>query len=286
MKDRYNREINKIIISLGRNSILSIDDLKFIIDGLCKLGINDIDLDLEDNIEEIRLYELINYIKNTCKVDYIGVITDGFGIESRISKLKSYGLSNISLRLESLKQYKYKKLNHNININEVLETMYKCINAKLNTKIICTLIKDFNTDEILDFVNLSKFLPVEISFSELIPNPNDINLFKNGYVNIEEIIKKIDGLQELNYVNLRRKYYKLPDSKGIVSLDTHNNLELCKGCNELFLDCNGYIKTCIHSSSGIDVKNYINKPLMFKEILKETISSKNKNSIESGAYYG
>ena len=59
MMDRYNREVNKLIISLGKNSILSVNDLKFIIDGVTKLGINMIDLDLDDSIDELKLYDLI-----------------------------------------------------------------------------------------------------------------------------------------------------------------------------------------------------------------------------------
>ena len=134
MIDRYNREINKLIISLGKNSILSIDNLKFVVAETAKLGINMIDLDLEDNFDEIKLYDLIHYIKNECNIEYIGIITDGNGVVNKINKLKSYGLTNIAIRLESLKQYKYKKLNHNININDVLDTIDKCIRAKLNTK--------------------------------------------------------------------------------------------------------------------------------------------------------
>lgn len=286
MMDRYNREVNKLIISLGKNSILSVNDLKFIIDGVTKLGINMIDLDLDGNIDELKLYDLIYYIKNECNIDYISIITDGKGISDKVSKLKSYGLTNIAIRLESLKQYKYKKLNHQININEVLETIDKCINIRLNTKIICTLINDFNIDEILDFIYLTRCLPVEVNFTELIPESSSINFFKRGYVNIQNLINNIEGLHEMNYVNQRYRYYSLNNAKGIISIDTHNDFNICRGCNEVILDENGYIKTCIHSNTGVDIKNYINKPLMFKEIVRQAIYTKDKNNIESGAYYG
>ena len=62
MMDRYNREVNKLIISLGKNSILSVNDLKFIIDGVTKLGINMIDLDLDDSIDELKLYDFFENI--------------------------------------------------------------------------------------------------------------------------------------------------------------------------------------------------------------------------------
>ena len=90
----------------------------------------------------------------------------------------------------------------------------------------------------------------------------------------------------MNYVNQRYRYYSLNNAKGIISIDTHNDFNICRGCNEIILDENGYIKTCIHSNTGVDIKNYINKPLMFKEIVRQAIYTKDKNNIESGAYYG
>lgn len=277
MMDRYNREANKLIISLCKSSILKIDSLKFIIKELVNLGIDDIEFDLCDSIDYTSLCNIINYINNECNINYIGIITDGFGIENKINELKSYGLTNISFRLESLKQYKYKRLNHSININEVLDLINKCINLRMNTKIICTLINGFNIDEVLDFINLTKYLPVDVSFSELVPDPNCMKFFNKGYINTKDVVESIDDLHKLNYVNGRIEYYKLKDSKGLISIDSHNdNCNICLRCNEIFLNENGYIKTCIHSDTGIDTVPYINKPLMFKEIVKQAIYEKPK----------
>ena len=162
MIDRYNRNIDKLVISLKKDSNLSNEDIKFVVSVLSELGITIVDLEVEDSTDELKIYDLIQFLKSKCNIEYIGIITDGFGLKDKLNKLKSLGLTDIGIRLESLKQYKYKKLNHNININEVLETMDQSINLRLNTRIICTVINDFNVDEILDFINLTKLLPVEI----------------------------------------------------------------------------------------------------------------------------
>lgn len=156
MIDRYNRNIDKLVISLKKDSNLSNEDIKFVVSVLSELGVTIVDLEVEDSTDELKIYDLIQFFKSKCNIEYIGIITDGFGLKDKINKLKSLGLTDIGIRLESLKQYKYKKLNHNININEVLETMDKSINLRLNTRIICTVINDFNVDEILDFINLTK----------------------------------------------------------------------------------------------------------------------------------
>ena len=233
MIDRYNRNIDKLVISLKKDSNLSNEDIKFVVSVLSELGVTIVDLEVEDSTDELKIYDLIQFFKSKCNIEYIGIITDGFGLKDKLNKLKSLGLTDIGIRLESLKQYKYKKLNHNININEVLETMDKSINLRLNTRIICTVINDFNVDEILDFINLTKLLPVEISFSELVPKPDCIKFFNKAYVNMNDIVDYIKDLDKLDYKGQRYKYYKLKDSRGIISIDTHNDSSVCTMCNEI-----------------------------------------------------
>ena len=121
-------------------------------------------------------------------------------------------------------------------------------------------------------------MPVEVSFSELVPDPNCMKFFNKGYINVKEVLESIKEIHKLNYVNGRMDYYKLDDSKGVISRDTHNDkCSICLKCNEIFLDENGYIKTCINSNIIVDTKPYINKPLMFKEIIKQSIYEKPKN---------
>ena len=279
MIDRYNRNIDKLVISLKKDSNLSNEDIKFVVSVLSELGVTIVDLEVEDSTDELKIYDLIQFFKSKCNIEYIGIIPDGFGLKDKLNKLKSLGLTDIGIRLESLKQYKYKKLNHNININEVLETMDKSINLRLNTRIICTVINDFNVDEILDFINLTKLLPVEISFSELVPKPDCIKFFNKAYVNMNDIVDYIKDLDKLDYKGQRYKYYKLKDSRGIISIDTHNDSSVCTMCNEIILDEFGFLKPCIHSNLGINIEKYINKPLLFKEAIRQNIYKKNNKNL-------
>lgn len=264
-----NKYFNKLIIDFKKNFNLNIESLKFIIQELVYLGINNIEFDLGNNVDIDKLCEIIYFIQNKYNLNNIGIITDGFGIYSKIDNLKLCGINNISIRLESLKQYKYKRLNHDININEVLMLINKCINYKVYTKIIYTLINNFNTDEIFDFINLTYNLPIEVCFTELIPDTSHMNFYKEGYVSVLDVVNNIDNISKLNYSNGKIEYYKLYGAKGILSTNSHSNK--CNSCTELFLDGNGIIKSCINSNLYFDSTNFINKPLMFKEELKKIL---------------
>ena len=95
MIDRYKRDIHKLVISLGKEFILNIDSLKFIVKELVNLGIDDIEFDLNDNIDQTSLCHIINYINSECNINHIGIVTDGSGIYSKISERNLFGLTNI-----------------------------------------------------------------------------------------------------------------------------------------------------------------------------------------------
>ena len=70
------------------------------------------------------------------------------------------------------------------------------------------------------------------------------------------------------------KLYKLNYAKGRVGVITPLSCSLCNTCNRIRVTSNGKIKPCLHSNEEIDIRFYLNKPMIFKEVLKESIYKK------------
>ena len=75
----------------------------------------------------------------------------------------------MNISIDSLKEYRYKGVTRGANLSEVLNTLNTCLRLKLPVKINCVLIDEFNTDEIYDFITLSKYNNVDLRFVELSP---------------------------------------------------------------------------------------------------------------------
>lgn len=69
-------------------------------------------------------------------------------------------------------------------------------------------------------------------------------------------------------------YYKLQNSKGKVGIINPMTCSFCSDCNRIKLTSNGFIKPCLYSKEEIDIKDYLNKPMIFREILKEILLEK------------
>lgn len=284
MIDQYKRTVNKLILELSDTSKLNLDELKFIINNTTQIGIDSIDIDLKNTIDYDILVEIVSFISRECNIYNICIISECIGMQKYIHKLKNVGLKKVVICIDSLKQYKYKAIHGGSNINDIIKTINTCLSLKLETILKCIVVNGFNIDEINDYIIMTKSLPLDICFSEIIPIPNRLRTFQESYVNIESLLEENTDVYKLGSKN--KHVYKLINSIGSIYIQSHNDSDNCKSCNEIIITDEGIIKTCIHKNNGFDIKPYIYKPMLFKENIKELIYLRQKNNIEGGAYYG
>lgn len=137
------------------------------------------------------------------------------------------------------------------------------------------MIEGFNDDEVFDFIQLAKNFPVDIRFIELTPTGYEKELYKTSYVNAKSLIESIDGIEPIESdFNSIEKYYKIKYLKGRISINTHASNCSYDNCNRIKITHDGYIRLCIHGEEDIDIKQFLHKPMLFKEIIKEILLKK------------
>lgn len=296
MIDKFGRNINYLRISLTDkcnlrciycmppnvrfeknyiNNNLSSKDYKFIIKSMSELGITKVRFTGGEPLLHPNLSELIAFTKYECNIDDIGITTNGIGLSDIATQLKQSGLRTVNISLDSLKEYKYKTITRGGCLKEVLKSINTCLRLGIKVKINCVVINDFNDDEIYDFILMTKFNPIDVRFIELMPIGEAQPIYKRGYLNIGEII---DSMQELYKVqtneNTTAKHYMLSGAKGRVGVIAPLSCSFCQNCNRIRVTSSGTIKLCLHSKEEIDIKQYINRPMLFREFMKEIILNK------------
>lgn len=108
------------------------------------------------------LKELIHFAKYECNMKDVSYYQLMVKIFVKMPDLKESGLDRVNISIDSLKEYRYKGVTRGANLSEVLNTLNTCLRLKLPVKINCVLIDEFNTDEIYDFITLSKYNNVEL----------------------------------------------------------------------------------------------------------------------------
>ncbi len=284
MLDKNGIDINHAIISLANKcnldcihciskydefeneKYLQYNEYKFIIECLSEMGIKSIDFIGKEVLLYDNILDLISFAKK-CNIEDISISTNGSILNDKVYDLKYSGVTNVIINIPSLKQYRYKSITKSDKLNEVLKSINECLKLGINVQLDIVIISDLNNDEIYDFLAIAKQYPIDVNFIEFTQGNT---LYRSGYINVENILENISQLQYLD----DEKYYKLENSSSKIKITKSKPSDRCDECNKLAITANGYIKYCVDSSTGFKIDEYINRPMLFKEFLKEIILSR------------
>ncbi len=210
-----------------------------------------------------------------------GVIVDRF-----IEQFKKCGITSLNVSLDSLDSAKNENITRRSYFEKVYNNVLLLVKEGFTVKVNCVLMKGFNDNEIIEFINLSKDLPVHIRFIEFMPfDGNRWNMEK--LVSLQEIMDKVHShFNQNEVVKLQdaphdtTKSYKIKNYNGTFAIISSVTNPFCDGCNRIRLTANGQLKNCLFSSSETDLLTSLRQGKPITPIIAQTIKSKLK--IRSG----
>ncbi|NXB36378.1 MOCS1 protein, partial [Eulacestoma nigropectus] len=103
----------------------------------------------------------------------IAVTTNGINLTRLLPRLKEAGLNAINISLDTLVPAKFEFIVRRKGTNlsskataHILFTNFRCL---LYLQVNCVVMRGFNEDEVLDFVDFTKDLPLDVRFIEYMP---------------------------------------------------------------------------------------------------------------------
>lgn len=218
-------------------------------------------------------------IYNTAKISGIkdiAITTNGILLDDVIYDLKQAGLKRVNISLDTLKEDKFTKITRGGKVKKVLYAIEKCLSLGITPlKINTVLLKGINDDEIDDFINLTREIPVDVRFIELMPIGEGIKFYDKAAMTSEEVLQRFPNLIPVKTTEISTaELYQVKDAKGKVGFISPLSCKFCKDCNKIRLTSEGMVKPCLHSQEEIDIKEYLNNEILLISRLKEAILSK------------
>lgn len=276
--------INKI----HNKEILTLEEIEEITKTFVELGVTKVRITGGEPLVRRNVLNLIKNIGNIKGIEDFSITTNGTLLESYSNKLKSFGVNRLNISLDTLKQDKYKYITRGGNFQNLLKGIEKAKQMGISPiKFNVVLVKDFNDDEIEDFVNLTINEKIDVRFIELMPIGQCKDWSLGKYVSNETVLRKVKNLVEVEKEDIASpaKYYKLPNAKGKVGLISPISCIFCKDCNRVRLTCDGKLKLCLHSDEEIDLKTPLRNGEPIKQIIINAINKKpEKHNLEDGEY--
>lgn len=208
--------------------------------------------------------------------------TNGVIVDKFIGQFKKCKIKTLNVSLDSLDSNKNKEITRRSYFKKVYENILLLIKEGFIVKVNCVLIKGFNDNEIIDFINLSKDLPVHVRFIEFMPfDGNQWNIDK--LVSLQEILSQVHSNYNENQIikledapNDTTKSYRIKGYQGSFAIISSVTNPFCDGCNRIRLTANGQIKNCLFSTKESDLLTPLRAGKSITSIIQKTIQSKLK----------
>ena len=212
----------------------------------------------------------------------VAITTNGITIDRHLDTLKKYNIRNINVSLDTLSEDKFKEITRRNQFQKVYQNILLLVENGFNVKINAVLIKDFNKDEIIDFIELTRELPISFRFIEFMPfDGNKWDMKK--MVSYAEIMKLVNNhFSEENVERLQdaendtSKNYKIKGFKGSFAIISSVTNPFCDSCNRLRLTADGKLKNCLFSATESDILTSLRDGKSIEPIIQKAVLGKYK----------
>lgn len=234
----------------------------------------------------VKFLEMLSFNKN---LDEINITTNGALIANHINELEALKINAVNLSIDSLQREKFAKITRRDVYENVYETLEKLENSSLTLKLNVVVQSGFNTDEIIDFVELSKNKKIAVRFIEEMPfNGKGQRKTKEEW-NFDRIWKQVqDHYEKIDQVETEKSStslnYQIPNYKGTFGIIPAFTRTICTDCNRIRITATGMFKNCLFDGGVFNVRDFLRNGASdndLKDLFISTVHHKPKNGFEA-----
>ena len=205
--------------------------------------------------------------------------TNGILLDKHINTLKIAKLKSINVSIDSLIDHKYKDITKRNQLSKVLQNIDLLLQHDFRVKMNVVLIKDFNDQEVVDFIKFTKQRSVTIQFIEFMPFDGN-QWDRSSVLTQQEILDLIQLEWPDRIINLGKEKngtsndFRIKSHEGRFSIISSVSNPFCDGCNRIRLTANGRLKNCLFSSDETDLLTMFRAGEDVSELIFQTLNKK------------
>lgn len=204
--------------------------------------------------------DFIKKLKRIKGIENVTLTTNGVLLEQCLPELVEAGIDGINVSLDSLKRERFAQITGRDEFEQVWRGIEKAVSSGMKVKLNCVPLREYNADEIPDFIELARSRKVDVRFIEImpigrgkqfqpLPTQEIIDLLTNCYPGVHTVTEKRG--------NGPAVYYKGDDFAGCVGFIGAVHEKFCSSCNRIRLTSEGFLKLCLYYDKGLDLREML-----------------------------
>lgn len=245
-----------------RKELLTFKEMYRIIRVLTELGVKKVRLTGGEPFVRKDFMSFLEMLSYNDLLDAINITTNGALISQHIAALeKLKKVKTINLSIDSLQKEKFADITRRDVFDEVYQTLELLEASSLQLKLNVVIQSGSNTDEIVDFVQLTKTKNVAVRFIEEMPfNGKGLRETKENW-NFAKILNEIKS--NFNAVEIpsekssTSRNYKIKNHLGNVGIIPAFTRTICNDCNRIRITSTGTFKNCLFDDGVFNLRDFI-----------------------------
>ena len=233
------------IESVPMRQILTFEEIRDVVQAAAANGIRHIKLTGGEPLVRKGLPDLVRILKAVDGIEKVTLTTNGVA-----------GLDAVNISLDTTDRQKYKELTGSDELNTVMSAIHIANELDIRVKVNAVSL-DLGEANIRNLIEIARQDPIDVRFIEMMP----IGFGKNfETVNHRDLFKKLETMYSGIMIDEREHgfgpavYYKIPGYLGSIGLISAIHGKFCNTCNRIRLTSQGYLKTCLCFSDGVDLR--------------------------------
>ena len=263
---------------ISHEEILTYDEIEEVCRVLADLGISKIKLTGGEPLVRKGLPALVKQLKAVPGIRQVTLTTNGCLLETQLDDLIQAGLDGVNISIDTLDEKRYSRLTRGGRLEDALAGLYAAVRAEaFPVKVNCVPIYGEEKEELLSIVRLAKEAPIHVRFIEMMPIGWGRNFTQLPEDEIKKLLEETYGqLTPYDKVlgNGPGHYYTLEGFRGKIGFISAVSHKFCSFCNRIRLTPEGFLKTCLEYSGGVDLRAVLRgeqEDAKRREALKEAV---------------
>ncbi len=213
----------------------------------------------------------------------LAITTNGILVDQYLNDFKQTGLRAVNVSLDSLDEKNFERISRRNYFQRIVSNIHLLVKEGFQTKINVVVMRGVNDHEIIDFINYTRDLPVQIRFIEFMPfDGNNWNWEKK--VSFNEIMQQVHteyGYDDVEHLaskpNDTTKNFRIKNFQGSFGVISSVTNPFCDSCNRIRLTADGKIKNCLFSQSETDLLSAFRNGESIRPLIIDTVLNKKKS---------
>lgn len=241
-----------------RDEILTYEELLRLSRLFISLGVDKIRLTGGEPLVRKDVLPFVDHLGSLKGLKSLAMTTNGLLLSQRLAALRDSGLTHLNISLDTLREDRFAEITRRKGLDVVLQAIDDAVAYGYEPKINCVLLRGFNDDELLGFVEMTRDRPVHVRFIEYMPfdgNAWSLGEFMPFAEALEIIESSVDLQRQADGPHETAKSFRAEGHRGTVGFISSMSDNFCSGCNRLRITADGNLKVCLFGTNEVSLRD-------------------------------